>query len=346
MRLGTGYHIMATLRSLTFFLRWNTNEDEVSCLCTTREHNILTGHESRVIIWTVNLDSKESTPTSSIKPPLEGVVNCISQFPHSTMLAISVYQTILIYRYTVVDGKITSLELMNKFHFNEEEINQVAIHPKGSLLCSCDDNGEIKIINTSDGTLVRTLSQYHSAICSSVKFNSKKSGELFSGGLDCSIGRWDFYGGKLLAGISTNDESSTAGSVMVNPPMVHSLDVFQSHHIVVCGLGDGRLVAYSSKYPKEMQMLCQAHAHSASIACVQCIERGSASDDGANFVISAGNDCIISVHRIIVGDSSMQLVGKIDCTKVNWIDVLCRSDSFFIFTADVTGTVSVYNLVY
>ena len=327
---------------------WSTNESEVSCVSITRENNLLTGHESCIMIWLLKIGSKEVLKNERMKTPIEGCVTCICQFPRSTKLALSINQTILTYQYNVVSSMITSLLLEDQFSFNKEEINQIDIHPKGSYMCSCDDSGEIKVINITQKELLCTLSRFHGNICSTVKFSARKHWELFSGGLDSSIGQWDFSRGRLIAQVSTISQSKDM--LMINPPMVHSLDMFPTQHFIACGLGDGRLVVYSFESPKRLDLICQIQPHSASVACVRCIDKDNKLEGTfSSFLVSAGNDGVICIHKLNCGtDHSMShellLVRKIDgIPKVNWIDVVYCDPAIVIFTANVTGTISVYS---
>ena len=332
---------------LNIHFNWNSTQDEVMCVFISRENNILTGHESRVLIWSVNISSRETCLKETIELPQKGTVSCICQFLHEATLAISIDKTVLIYRYSIANDTITSLSLQHQFCSNRDEINQLDVHPKRLLVCSCDDSGDIVVTDVDSNKTLQRLSNFHESISSTVKFSLKKPSELLSGGLDCTIGRWDFSRGCLLASTSTRDESSSE-ALMINPPMVHSLDLFHNHHSMVCGLGDGRLVAYSLKRPKSIDKICEVHAHLASIACVRCIERRNVSDDGVtSYVVSVGNDSMICVHKLAhdmeESKTAFTLIGKLSCVpKVNWIDILC-GDVIYLFTADVIGSVSVYS---
>lgn len=332
-----------TQGSLNFYHTWNTGKDEVMCVHISREKNILTGHESSILIWSLDTPAKGVTLTGTLVLAVEGSVTCICQFPQTLTLAISVDKTILIYHYAVTDGVMASFSLSEQFCFNQDEINQIAVHSKGSYICSCDDSGEVKVIDVENKRLLRTLSRLHDSICSTVKFSTRKPWELLSGGLDCTIGRWDFNRGRLLANVSTNNPSS--GSCVVNPPMVHSLDIFSKQHFLVCGLGDGRLTVYSLKSSKGVDLVCEAQLHQRSVACVQCIEM----EKSGSFVVSVGNDGVICVTQFLYNEGSqskntLALVGKIvPVPKVNWIDIsYTASDSVLLFTADVVGSVSIY----
>lgn len=331
-------------------LRWNSTQEEVMCVLISRESNILTGHESRLLIWSVDISLRKTCLKETVELPVKGIVSCICQFLHDAILAVAIANTVLMYRYSIVEDNVTSLSLIQQFCFHQDEINQLDVHPKKLLVCSCDDSGEIVVVDVDNGKLLQRLSNFHESIVSTVRFSKKKPWELFSGGLDCSVGRWDFGRGSLLASKSTQNESSTK-VLLINPPMAHSLDLFCNHPSMVCGLGDGRLVAYSLKHPKTMDTICEIHAHAASVACIRCFESTSTSGDSPTlYVASVGNDSVACVHKLAhqkeQSEAAFMLVGKLSpIPKVNWIDInLCSNTTLlYLYTADITGTISMYS---
>jgi WD40 repeat protein len=339
---------MARLRSLH---SWNTLSEEVLCVCICREPRVLTGHESKLRIWSWNIQLKKSEQIAEVE--VKGDVTCICQFVHTPAFAVSVGEELLIYNYEEVGGTM-SLSMSNQMHFNSDEINQIDIHPtKQSLVCCCDDSGDIKVIDIESRKILHTLTGFHDGICSAVKFCSKKPWELVSGGLDCTIGRWDFNRGRLLAKLSTRQDSSGA-ALIFNPPMVHCLDVFSEQRSLVCGLGDGRLVLYSMNAPKDISFKCEVHPHLASVACVRCIELRESSCQSTAvsttlYVASVGNEGVMCVHKLNQSGAkekpALLFVGKVDCTsKANHVDISYENEhtEVLIFTADVAGSVSVF----
>lgn len=344
---------VSTLRPVKSYYSWNTFSEEVLCLCIFGEQNVLTGHESLIKIWTWDSKLKVSKETAEVE--VTGSVTCICQIPHTTTttLAVSVDKDVLFFCCEVVDDIVVSLSLKDQICFNEDEINQIDIHPTKNIICSCDDKGDIKVIDIDSKKLIRTLTGFHDGICSTVKFCCRKPWELVSGGLDCTIGRWDFNRGRLITHLSTNQDASDT-ALFINPPMVHTLDTFSTHHSFVCGLGDGRLVVYSLKPPKNIGVLCQAHAHLASIACIRCIEIRTSCNSTDLYIVSVGNEAVMCVHRLKISEIGDQrsrevkgdliLVGKVCCaSKVNAVDILYNtSTSVLVFTADVVGSISVF----
>lgn len=280
--------------------RLDTDEEENSCLCFSRNGSLLTGHESKFKVWTCASSRHEWTLTHVVDIPERGCVTCITQYPNAgEKYAVSFSNCVAIY------DLFSRPQLLHMFHFNSDEVNQIDINAKASFICACDDSGDIKVIDMETLCLYRSLSRQHDNICSTVKFNARKPWEIFSGGLDCQLIRWDFSRGRPLVSVNVserNDEvkdhtayKPAIESYMVNPPMVHSVDVFSSIHSLVCGLGNGSVSVYSALSPKKLEVICSAPLHSASVACVCSVETSEQQE--SRYVISGGNDGRICISR-------------------------------------------------
>ena len=333
----------------------DTKEEENICICSSRNGNLLTGHESKFKVWSCTVaDKYEWTLIYDVSIPEKGDVTCISQFPDTNeKYAVSFNNCVAVY--TLLSG--SCLQPLHMFHFNADEINQIDINSKGTLICAGDDNGEIKVIDIENLCLYKTLTRQHNNICSTVRFNPRKPWEIFSGGLDCQLIRWDFSRGRPLfvldiqesdrkGGMNDYNEQTT-GSYMVNPPMAHSIDVFGSIHSFACGLGDGSVSVYSALSSKRLEAICSTSLHSASVAYVRCLETPSEQEARAlnHFVVSGGNDGKICISRLRYEQREtqtkaqkkqrnrlQQASGDLDLTltishgsKVNWIAVCNKS---------------------
>ncbi len=345
---------MAAALGLCAVKSWASGYDELLSTCFPREPNVIfTGLESSLIALLV-VSRKEKgvcslhvaqTATATV---CEGVA-CICQFPVSPRLALSSNQTVILYDYTFAEPEgVTALTEYQRYCFNKEEINSLDVHCKETYICSCDDNGDISIIDIDNNCLLWSLSKFHESICSSVKFCPRKPYELISGGLDSKVGRWDINRGKLLAKANTQSDKGSV-EMMINPPMVHSMTVLRSQNCVACGLGDGRLVVYSLKNSKNLELIEEAKVHSYSIAAVGCVEvRGTESKAVLkSYIISAGNDGMMCLYLLESDHHGNEVVlrtlDKLEgITKVNDLDIKLDGDHLKICTADVTGTCSLF----
>ena len=366
------FHVVAALDT----------EEENICLCFSRNENLLTGHDSKFKIWTCTGSKYEWTLTHVVAVPEKGCVTCISQFPQTEeKYAVSFNNCVVVY--TLVRGN-SFPQPLHVFHFNSDEINQIDINPRASFICACDDSGDIKVIDVENLCLYKSLTRQHNNICSTVKFNARKPWEIYSGGLDCQLIRWDFNRGRPLfvVDIQTSDRGDgiknntkpTIESCMVNPPMIHSIDVFSSSHSLVCGLGDGSVSVYSALPSKNLEAICSAPLHSASVACVCCVE--TSEQESKQFVVSGGNDGKICISRVRFEKGVVQvkvqkkhhrkkhqasceldLIAAINhSSKINWIVVHSRNDEILkptatsssyilvIVAADQTSRLTVYEM--
>ena len=131
------------------------------------------------------------------------------------------------------------------FSLGDEEVNHVAVHPKGDRLAAGNDGGEIAVVSLTPGggSRYRTLRRVHRNIVSSVAWRPNKPGDLLSASLDASVVSWDVSNGSVrrtwtlsdtIADVQLREEEHTsqppgdAGDTssrlqMVNPPLGHSV---------------------------------------------------------------------------------------------------------------------------
>ena len=147
--------------------------------------------------------------------------------------------------YASCGNKIFGYDLRNlsstvcEFEFNQDEVNQVAIHDKGNYLAACDDSGEIKVIDVQSGKLFKSLKNKHENICSSVQFRPNRPWEIVSGGMDFRIVSWDYSSGRVLQELNVQElgGDSSEGAYFVNPPFVHSIHMAGNGRMFAAGLG-------------------------------------------------------------------------------------------------------------
>ena len=360
-------------------VKLDTDEEENSCLCFSRNESLLTGHESKFKVWTCAGDKYEWILTHAVDIPETGCVTCITQYPDTEeKYAVSFNNCVAIYNVHVFSRP----QLMHMFHFNADEINQIDINVRASFICACDDSGDIKVIDVQNLCLYKNLSRQHNNICSTVKFNMHKPWEIFSGGLDCQLIRWDFSRGRPLVAVDVHisergnevkdHTKPTIESYMVNPPMVHSIDVFSSIHSLVCGLGNGSVSVYSALSPRKLEVICSAPFHSASVAHVCCV--ATSEQESRYYIISGGNDGRICISRLRYERQPVQVkkhhnkehraLGELHLiatvehgSKINWIVARSKSNkllkptatlhtfwSLVIIAADQTSQLTVYKV--
>ncbi|KAI7827949.1 WD40-repeat-containing domain protein [Gamsiella multidivaricata] len=123
----------------------------------------------------------------------------------------------------------------------EDEINQIHVNHKGSYLVACDDAGDIRVLDLRSHKWMRHLDRKHHNIAMTVQFIPKKELQAISGGMDKLVVAWDFYKGRAIQVIDTDNPQpeGVQSKQLFNPPFVHSIAVHPSGTRVAVGLGDG-----------------------------------------------------------------------------------------------------------
>ncbi|XP_002738913.1 WD repeat-containing protein 53-like [Saccoglossus kowalevskii] len=247
--------------------------------------------------------------------------------------------------------------------YNKEEINQIALNCNEELLASCDDSGLIRIINVREKKCKKVLRK-HSNICTSVRFRSKRPWELISGGMDASVVHWESGRGRTLSVLNMQEiarHSNPSGGYMVNPPLVHSVDVSENDHLLACGLENASVELFEFRGKKSLcQKMC-LQGHCLGVSQVHFPKFRS--DD---WLLSAGNDGKIILWDIAnvkstsgkmkdedggteMGSSVSSQFQKHVIThgdKINWLTTVKTITNNFIFVADQSETISVYSLTH
>ncbi|ELR23338.1 WD domain, G-beta repeat-containing protein, partial [Acanthamoeba castellanii str. Neff] len=154
-----------------------------------------------------------------------------------------------------------------EYAHNQDEVNSLAISPNGRFLATCDDSGDVKIIDLQSNTLFKSLRK-HSNICSTVCFRGeRRPWEVLSGGLDSLLVHWDFSRGRPihhhdLVGLAMNSPQ------VVNPPFVHSIDVSADANVALAALGDNSVLIYDLDRDLPVVQLEDGHSTSVSQANV------------------------------------------------------------------------------
>lgn len=178
----------------------------------------------------------------------------------------------------------------------EEEVNELAIHPKGEYLAAADDSGAVKIYSTTTRRVHKTLKNAHMSICHAVRFRPRTSWDIVSGALDSTLAFWDFSSGRvrrklnLVEDMESSSASASSSSVqqLFNPPFVYSVDFSADGRFLAAGLGDSGVVVLDAK---TRAPIGRCDGHSAPICQVHypCFD--------SKLLTSSGND-----RRLLVWD--------------------------------------------
>ncbi|KAG6549191.1 hypothetical protein Mapa_009177 [Marchantia paleacea] len=146
---------------------------------------------------------------------------------------------------------------LQKYDYNTDEINQVALNKKATYLAAADDSGEIKVIDLNNNKLCKTLRGVHTSICSAVQFHPQKPWEVISGGLDSKIVKWDISKGRQLKIVYPDFLSSNSVGQVCNPPFVHALATphgdcsGEMGRLLAVARGDGAVEVYDLGFQSE-----------------------------------------------------------------------------------------------
>ncbi|KAK1275083.1 hypothetical protein QJS04_geneDACA023664 [Acorus gramineus] len=125
----------------------------------------------------------------------------------------------------------SSWKPLETYNYNKDEINQISFSSRSTFLAAADDSGDVKIIDTRQKCLYKTLRSVHTSICSSVQFLSWRTWGAISGGLDSKLAMWDFSKGRPYKVIDFGryatrmTETGNSSNQCFNPAFVHSIAV-------------------------------------------------------------------------------------------------------------------------
>ncbi|KAJ8903670.1 hypothetical protein NDN08_004772 [Rhodosorus marinus] len=220
----------------------------------------------------------------------------------------------------------------------EDEVNSLAVNEKGTYLASCDDAGDVAVLDLSGAAAEcsrnpnairwKRMRKQHSNIASSVAFRRGTVWELLSGSFDCSVLGWDFGRGKTTSKTDVNvAEDSTQ---VVNPPFVHKLEAENRHRgRVACALGSGDIVILDLG-SSEPIVSRGSNVHRAAATAVAW---------GTDRLISGGIDCELVLWKADPS-SALEAVQTIrHGEKIN--DVAWKHDSY-VYVASQSSTIGIY----
>ena len=182
---------------------------------------------------------------------------------------------------------------VEEFNFNEEEINQIILNEKEDFLASCDDSGNIKMINLLHKNVYKTLRK-HTNICAAIAFRPKRPWDLLSGGYDQKLIHWDFARAKAVCNIDINEIGVTPDkfdTYIINPPFIHSIAVSPSGSHLACGT-DNALVQVFDSSKRTLSYVTTLRGHSQGVSQVHFpgfVE---------NILISGGNDGVCNIWKL------------------------------------------------
>eukprot|EP01132_Coremiostelium_polycephalum_P009070 gene9070-11109_t len=254
---------------------------------------------------------------------------------------------------------IVLTEIVHQYQYNLEEINQIGFDSKYQYLGSCDDSGQIKIIDVQKKKLYETLAKKHTNICSSMVFRPNSKNELLSGSMDFSVIHWDFLKCKVLhrenfKDVKTSQSTTESKNQTLNPPFVNSIDISNNGKYVSIGTGDGQILVNEISSFKQYVSIPQAHSSSISLVHYPKYENN---DNSKSLFSCGGYDSKIYLWDIseetnqkalAIQDQDESKNSRVKLwtqhhSKINWITTSSLSQNLYI--ADITNDITLLSIV-
>ncbi|ORX46649.1 WD40 repeat-like protein [Piromyces finnis] len=221
------------------------HKETVTCLSLSPSGNLLVSgsQDATVRIW----DLKSGRVIKAIKDCFvndEGEKSEISSVCFSTQNENDLYvaSNHRVYYFDLTDSAMIITKENNIYDFNLDEINDVKVNDRGNFLAACDDFGAIYIVDLETKKIIKKPHIGHDNICTCVEFRPKNRWEVWSGGMDCKLFRWDISRGVPTRNYNMLNKKPSSNNVqMINPPFVHKIAISSDGHTVAAGLGDGSI---------------------------------------------------------------------------------------------------------
>lgn len=322
------------------------HEESVLCCATTSEGKVISGGENgEICLWAVNGQSFIKTTLESG----EDLTSVCCARTQNHVVYVSGGQELFEFDLRQFDKPTY------QYKCNKEEINHIAINEKDDFLASCDDSGQIKIIQLREKRVFKTLRK-HSNICASVSFRTRRPWDLFSGGYDKQLIQWDFSRGRSVC-IINMDEIGTMSDTefIVNPPFIHSLSTSYSGKYLACGIENAQVQVFNAS-KRTPEFLATLSGHTQGVSQVHF----AAFEDSESILVSGGNDGQIIIWNIehlhaspVNGHTSASSdvataapsAPKVHINhgeKVNWISTGRTANRKFLVVADNSNALTVY----
>ncbi|CAH1782546.1 unnamed protein product [Owenia fusiformis] len=273
-----------------------SHADSVLCVSGSRdEAKVASGGENgELTLWDL---ATQSTIGKCSGIPGENDVNSVLWAKDSSSLLYASSGNV-IYQYDTRDLSTPASQLQ----VNEEEINQIDINAAGNHLASCDDSGQVKIVDLQGQRVLKTLRK-HSNICAAVKFSTHNAAHVLTGGYDNYMVLWDYMRLKQLSLQNMQDYKAVQNpnaSYMINPPFVHSIATVNAEkiNIVANGCENGTIQLFESRN-RGIEHLITIQGHTQGVSQVLFMEHPESGQPP--FLCSGGNDSTIhlwDVHDI------------------------------------------------
>eukprot|EP01029_Cantina_marsupialis_P028041 TRINITY_DN774375_c0_g1_i1.p1 TRINITY_DN774375_c0_g1~~TRINITY_DN774375_c0_g1_i1.p1 ORF type:complete len:310 (+),score=86.92 TRINITY_DN774375_c0_g1_i1:106-1035(+) len=220
-----------------------------------------------------------------------------------------------------------------KYSVNKDEINGIDVCE--NFLASCDDNGDIQVVNMNTGRLQSSLSK-HTNICSSIRFNPNNKMEIISGGLDSMLYFWHVKRKKVTRRFNMT-ETHEKSKQMVNPPFVHSIDISMNGKFVAGAIGDSSLVLLDARKKEIIDRKMDIHTGPVSCICFPSFDESK--------IVSAANDRTLRVWNIPGFNDSTELASDFVIDLPEGPNQIVSGNDGDVFVCDCSETIKRLRLI-
>lgn len=215
---------------------------------------------------------------------LEGLGEPTSVYlKNQATLFVSAGEAVHEFKFDILERKDRLNRPHRSWPVSTDEINSICALDHRRIAVA-DDSGTVSVLNLEQG-VVKSFSPRlcHEQMCTSVTYQTK-SGNLFSGGMDCKVKQWNIKTKSLMDEFDLNIlRSSDPLATQFNPPYVNCLT--SNDDFMFAGLGDGSIMVYRKsvrgRSVKEQHKFLIGHTLAVNALCLTA--------DG-KFLISGSND--------------------------------------------------------
>ncbi|KAI8854755.1 WD40-repeat-containing domain protein [Chytridium lagenaria] len=159
-----------------------------------------------------------------------------------------------------------------------DEINSICVNEKDEFLATSDDTGLVHVFDLRSKSMFKRLRPIHTNLCTAATFRPKRRWELWSGGMDNRIVKWDFSRGTSTGSFQTTQDVSSDSGKIVNPPFVLSLSFSIDGNSLFAGLGDGTIGAFELQNDRSLEITERVDAHSWSVSALFVMKEALSED--------------------------------------------------------------------
>ncbi|CAO3610269.1 unnamed protein product [Cunninghamella echinulata] len=263
-----------------------------------------------------------------------------------------------VFTYDLRNTSIILTESIREYRFSSDEINSIDVNKDQTFLTTADDNGEVKVVDLQNHKIYKKLTKKHKNICMSSKFNTQKAWEVWSGGMDSKVYRWDFSKGSLIDIFDMASEQPSSSSQMFNPPFVYTLSTSPDGKWLIAGLGDTSLQLFDlTKTKKKGDDPLSIKLEDGHSNMVNCLSFLSSTKEYPLRIISGSANGGLSLWQLtkkqLFSDVKIEPYQKYQLdtsvVRLNSIEVLDLNDATQIAVGAVgpnshPGTLNIYNI--